>query len=83
MLPPNGCKFCNCNGCNPVDILKAKRQEMKSRLKQDGYGKNSKKRQRLLDSDDDENQCTDLVSLGTGQQNKQYDEWNKAKRDFA
>ena len=45
---------------------------MKTKLKQDGYGKFSKKRQRLLDSDDDENDFNDagMVSLGAGTQNK-------------
>ena len=81
-LPPNGCKFCNCKGCNPIDIIRHKRQEMKTKLKQEGFGKFSRKRQRLLDSDDDENDLNDagLVSLGAGA--KQYDDWNKAKKDF-
>ena len=67
-LPPNGCKFCNCKGCNPIDVLKQKRQEMKTKLKEDGYSKYSRKRQRLLDSDDDQNEVNNagFVSLGAG-----------------
>jgi len=84
VLPPTGCKYCNCKGCNPADVIKQKRQELKTKLKQDGFGKFSRKHQRLLESDDDENNLNELglVSLGTGQQNKQYDEWNRAKHEL-
>ena len=69
-LPTNGCKYCGCKGCNPIDIRRDKRQEIKSKLKKEG--KYYSKRQRLLDSDDEE------LQLGN-----EYDDWNKAKRDFS
>ena len=52
-LPENGCKFCQCKGCNPIDIRRDKRQEIKNSLKKEGKLFLSK-RQRLLDSDDEE-----------------------------
>jgi len=57
---------------------------MKQQLKQDGFGKFSRKRQRLLDSDDEECTLNDngVVTLGSGQP-KVYDDWNKAKKEFA
>ena len=51
-LPINGCKFCGCRGCNPIDIRRDKRQEIKRILKDEN--KYYSKRQRLLDSDDEE-----------------------------
>ena len=68
-LPVNGCKICNCKGCNPIDVRRDKRNEIKSNLQKEG--KLVQKRQRLLDSDDE-----DLPM-----RNK-FDEWNKAKKDF-
>ena len=58
---------------------------MKTQLKQDGsYSKYSKKRQRLLDSEDEDNDLLDsvIVRLGPGSKNKKNDEWNRAKRDL-
>jgi len=68
-LPVTGCKFCNCKGCNPIDIRRDKRQEIKNNLKKEG--KLIMKRQRLLDSDDE-----DL------EMKNQYDDWNNARKEF-
>ena len=68
-LPCSGCKFCGCKGCNPIDIRRDKRQEIKSKLK--GGKQYLSKRQRLLDSDDEE-----LLMMN------EYDDWNKARREF-
>ena len=68
-LPPNGCKICNCKGCNPIDIRRDKRQEIKNNLKKEG--KLVMKQQRLLDSDDE-----DL------EMNNKFDEWHKARKEF-
>ena len=65
----NGCKICGCKGCNPIDIRRDKRQEIKNNLQKDG--KFGIKRQRLLDSDDEELEM-----------NNRYDEWNKARKEF-
>ena len=35
-LPANGCKFCGCKGCNPIDIRRDKRQELKNNLQKEG-----------------------------------------------
>eukprot|EP00826_Nyctotherus_ovalis_P048078 TRINITY_DN5627_c0_g1_i8.p3 TRINITY_DN5627_c0_g1~~TRINITY_DN5627_c0_g1_i8.p3 ORF type:complete len:128 (-),score=58.63 TRINITY_DN5627_c0_g1_i8:55-438(-) len=35
-LPSKGCKFCGCSGCNPIDMRKDKRQEIKKKLKDEG-----------------------------------------------
>jgi len=32
-LPPHGCKYCGCHGCNPIDIRKNKRQELREAFK--------------------------------------------------
>jgi len=51
-LPEKGCHFCECHGCNPIDVRREKRLEMKKKLKDD---KNILyKKQRLLDSEDEE-----------------------------
>lgn len=65
----NGCKYCGCKGCNPIDIRRDKRNEMKLKLKKEG--KYTQKRQRLLDSDDEE------LSLGTD-----ADQWLKQKTEL-
>ena len=70
-LPQNGCKYCGCKGCNPIDIRRDKRQEIKNKLKKEGHGKYYSKRQRLLESDDEE-----LLTQ------TEYDDWNRAKKDF-
>ena len=51
--------------------MKQRRQELKSRLKQEGFGKYSKKQWRMLESDDDQNDMNGmgLVSLGPSQPN--------------
>ena len=68
-MPPAGCKICGCKGCNPIDIRKDKRQELKNNLQKEG--KLISKRQRLLDSDDE-----DL------EMNTRFDDWNKARKEF-
>lgn len=35
-LPINGCKICTCKGCNPIDIRRDKRQELKNNLQKEG-----------------------------------------------
>ncbi|MCQ2819483.1 MAG: BUD31 family protein [archaeon] len=51
-LPEKGCNFCGCHGCNPVDVIKEHREELKRRFRED---KNiSNRNQRILDSDDEE-----------------------------
>ena len=70
-LPTLGCKYCGCKGCNPIDIRRDKRQEIKSKLKKEGSGKYYSKRQRLLDSDDEE-----LLMVN------EYDDWNRARKEF-
>jgi len=32
-LPIHGCKYCGCGGCNPIDMRKNKREELKDKLK--------------------------------------------------
>lgn len=59
---------------------------MKNKLKSEGYSKNSKKRQRLLDSDEDEIGLNHDGVLPLGKQvpnNKQYDDWNLAKKELS
>ncbi|TNV76314.1 hypothetical protein FGO68_gene16124 [Halteria grandinella] len=68
-LPPHGCKYCSCHGCNPIDIRKDKRRELKEKLKNEG--RLSKKQQRILDSDDED------MKLDT-----KFDEWHKNKQDL-
>ena len=68
-MPQNGCKLCYCKGCNPIDIRRDKRKEIKNNLQKDG--KLLMKRQRLLDSDDEELQM-----------NNQFDDWCKARKEF-
>jgi len=88
-LPSNGCKYCGCKGCNPIDIRRDKRQEIKNKLKKEqssnssqlgnnagsssqaGSNKYLAKRQRLLESDDEE-----LLMQN------EYDEWNRARKHF-
>ncbi len=51
-LSDKGCNFCGCHGCNPVDVRREKRKELKKELRED---KNILyKKQRLIDSDDEE-----------------------------
>ena len=54
-LPENGCKYCLCKGCNPIDIRRDKRQVIKNSLKKSGHFYLNKK-QHFFDSDD-ENLC--------------------------
>lgn len=70
-LPLNGCKYCGCKGCNPIDIRRDKRIEIKNKLKKEGTVKYQSKRQRLLDSDDEE-----LLMVN------EFDEWNRVKKEF-
>lgn len=48
-------------GCNPIDIRRDKRQELKKKLKKEG--KYNNKRQRLIDSDDEELALFTYLSL--------------------
>ena len=51
-LPDKGCHFCKCHGCNPVDVRKERRVELKRKLGDDN--KILYKKQRILDSDDED-----------------------------
>ena len=50
-LPENGCNYCGCKGCNPIDVKYNERMAQKSILFKD-KGINHKN-QRILDSDDE------------------------------
>jgi hypothetical protein len=82
-LSSNGCKFCGCHGCNPVDIIKQKRKEMKTKLMNEGLYRDSKIRQRLLDSDDEDQELKNFGIVSLGPQNDKFDQWNKAKQQFS
>lgn len=51
-LPEKGCHFCKCRGCNPVDVRKERRIELKKKLGDDN--RILYKKQRILDSDDED-----------------------------
>jgi hypothetical protein len=51
-LPDKGCHFCKCRGCNPVDVRKERRIELKKKLGDDN--RILYKKQRILDSDDED-----------------------------
>ena len=51
-LPDKGCHYCKCHGCNPVDVRKERRVELKRKLGDDN--KILYKKQRILDSDDED-----------------------------
>ena len=54
-LPNHGCKYCGCHGCNPIDMRKNKRQEMKQRLQRaHGSGNDKHKLARIIDSDEED-----------------------------
>lgn len=59
-LPVNGCKFCGCSGCNPIDIRKARRVELKERIQRNvqsggsNYRDEVKKLNRIIDSEDED-----------------------------
>jgi len=54
-LPPHGCKYCGCHGCNPIDIRKNKRQELREQLKRlHNNESNRQKLARIIDSDEEE-----------------------------
>jgi hypothetical protein len=67
-LPENGCKYCFCKGCNPMDIRRDKRQEIKNNLKLEGK---QTRNQCLFDSDDEE------LAL-----ENQFDYWNRSRQLF-
>ena len=69
-LPEKGCNFCGCHGCNPIDVRKDKRLELKKKLKENKHF--NYKNQRLLDSDDEDLKVNE----------KDIDEWNKKKKIF-
>jgi len=69
-LADKGCNYCGCKGCNPIDVKKEKRRELKNQLLND---KNIMyKKQRIVDSDDEDM----LIHL------KEPDEYNKLRRDL-
>ena len=69
-LPEKGCNYCGCHGCNPVDVRRDTRTNLKRQLKDD---KNLQyKNQRLLDSDDEE------LKINV----KEVDGWNNQKREL-
>lgn len=51
-LPENGCVYCGCKGCNPIDVRYRERKQQKSLLFQDKTI--THKNQRILDSDDED-----------------------------
>ena len=51
-LPDKGCNYCGCHGCNPVDVRKSRRNDLKRQLKHDKTIQH--KNFRLLESDDEE-----------------------------
>lgn len=55
-LPYDGCKFCKCLGCNPIDIRKNKREELKDKLKRghSTFRDEKSKLERIIDSEDEE-----------------------------
>ena len=56
---------------------------MKKQMMEDSsYSKYGRKRQRLLDSEDDEGQLNEQGVLSLGRDMKGFDDWNKAKKDF-
>ena len=69
-LSEKGCNFCGCHGCNPIDVRKDKRLELKKKLKENKHF--NYKNQRLLDSDDEDLKVNE----------KDIDEWNKKKKNF-
>lgn len=60
-LPEKGCHFCKCRGCNPVDVRKEKRLELKRKLGDDN--RILYKKQRILDSDDEDLKIYNKYSL--------------------
>ena len=69
-LPENGCIYCGCKGCNPIDVRFVERKEKKNLLFQD---KNIlHKNQRILDSDDEDLKIKD----------KDVDNYNLDKKDL-
>lgn len=57
LLPEKGCHICGCQGCNPSDVRKNQRSDLKRQYKED---RNFPfKNQRLLDSDDEELKIND------------------------
>lgn len=69
-LSEKGCNFCGCHGCNPIDVRREKRRDLKRQLKDD---KNLLyKNERLLDSDDEE------LKINI----KEVDGWNIKKKDL-
>ena len=52
VLPEKGCHFCSCKGCNPIDVRKEQRRDLKRNYREN---KNFQyKRERLLSSDDED-----------------------------
>lgn len=51
-LSENGCNYCGCKGCNPLDIKLNERKTEKDKLYQDKHI--SYKNQRILDSEDED-----------------------------
>lgn len=58
-LPENGCNYCGCKGCNPLDMRYNGRMAQKSILFQDKSINH--KNQRILDSDDEDLKIKDNI----------------------
>ena len=70
ILPDKGCNYCGCHGCNPVDVRRDRRSDLKRQLKDDKSLQY--KNQRLLDSDDED------LKINV----KEVDGWNLKKKDL-
>ena len=55
-LPSHGCKYCSCHGCNPIDMRKNKREELKERLRkgQSSFRDEKAKLKRIIDSEEED-----------------------------
>ena len=70
ILPENGCNYCGCHGCNPIDMKYNKRLQQKDLLFQDSSINH--KNQRILDSEDEDLKVKDNL----------VDYYNRDKKDI-
>ncbi len=70
ILPENGCNYCGCHGCNPIDMKYNKRLQQKNLLFQDNSINH--KNQRILDSEDEDLKVNDNL----------VDYYNRDKKDI-
>ena len=70
ILPENGCNYCGCHGCNPIDMKYNKRLQQKNLLFQDNSINH--KNQRILDSEDEDLKINDDL----------IDYYNRDKKDI-